>query len=274
MSVIQKINVYTPLLINKIKDTYQNILADFQPFTEIKVNNAPEWSKSFSDPYNFYLSCHRFFKNGLPKSLKDHRTYFSQNGRGFGNDAHHSMWYFLFQHFKFKNFLEIGVYRGQVASLMALLQKNAGMPQDVYGISPFEPVGDSVSDYMTQLDYEKDVLTNFKHFGLDKPTLLKAYSTDEVAQHLLQSKKWDCVYIDGNHDYPIAKADWELCSANMAMRGLVVMDDASLYCNDHLPGIVKFRGHPGPSKLVDEIDKNKFKEIVRLAHIRVYEKIS
>jgi len=273
MVILRKFKSLVGILKYQSGEMIDKIVVNYYPIKHIDILDPKNWERSFSDPFNFYLNCYRFFKKSLPKNYKVHREYFSLNNRGFGSDAHHTMWYFLFKNFKFKNFLEIGVYRGQVISYFALMQKNYDLSQNVFGISPFESIGDSVSNYISELNYEQDVLINFNHFHLEVPNLVKAYSTDNVAKTLFESKKWECIYIDGNHDYEIATKDWEISAANLKVNGLIVMDDASLYCKDNLPNMVKFRGHPGPSKVVNEIDKNVFIEIVRLGHIRVYKKV-
>lgn len=119
------------------------------------------------------------------------------------------MWWRLVRSFKPKNFLEIGVYRGQVVSLVALLARIARIDCTVTGISPFSSAGDSVSNYRNDVDYRLDTLSHFKHFGLSEPTLINAYSTDSEALAVIASRQWDMIYIDGNHDYEIVVKDWE-----------------------------------------------------------------
>jgi hypothetical protein len=78
-----------------------------------------------------------------------------------------------------KRVLEIGVYRGSTLSLFSLLSLKLNLNSEVHGISPFSSAGDSVSKYLSELDYFKDVLENFIFFYLPKPILHKGFSTDE-----------------------------------------------------------------------------------------------
>jgi hypothetical protein len=71
------------------------------------------WDDSLNDPTAFYVRCFHHFHGRLPKPLREHRAYFTQSGRGFGEDAFHTMWFLLFREFNPASFLEIGVYRGQ-----------------------------------------------------------------------------------------------------------------------------------------------------------------
>lgn len=236
------------------------------------ITNCKVWFNSLINPDKFYLDAFRFFYYRLPKAIRKHKFYFTSNSRGFGEKAFHSMWYLLYKEFNFKNFLEIGIYRGQTISLIALLGKLKNKEIDVYGISPFNNAGDKVSKYLT-IDYEMDVIKNFDHFSLKHPILVKAFSTDELATEIIESKLWDCIYIDGSHDYEIAKKDWINCSKNIKIGGIVVLDDASLY-TIYNPPFFAFKGHPGPSKVAEEIkDDTSFEEILRIGHNRVFKRI-
>jgi len=239
----------------------------------VRVREALEnWERSLSDPLGFYLDCFRAFHLLLPVELREHRAYFTAEQRGFGEDAFHTMWQLLFERFKPRSYLEIGVYRGQTLSLSALLQRRAGLEPNVVGISPCEAIGDSVSRYLGGIDYEADILTNFRNFGLPAPLLLKAYSTDPQALDLIASQPWDCIYIDGNHDYEVARADWDACSAAVPQGGLLVLDDASLHTSFQPPAFAT-AGHPGPSRVAQEIDSNRFREILRVGHNRVFQRL-
>jgi len=226
---------------------------------------------SLKNPTDYYLRAFQDFHRILPIELRDHRAYFGINHRGFGEDAFHSMWWRLFREFKPKNFLEIGVYRGQVISLIALLCKQEGIDCNITGISPFTPVGDSVSKYRGALDYHLDTLSHFEHFRLPKPNLVQAYSTDKIALEVIASCKWDMIYIDGNHDYEIVVKDWVACSKAVKIGGLVILDDSGLSTLYRPPSFAT-GGHPGPSRLAAEIDSSVFQEILQVGHNRVFQR--
>jgi hypothetical protein len=205
--------------------------------------------------------------------LREHRAYFENAGRGFGEKAFHVMWFLLFREFQPESFLEIGVFRGQTLSLAALLARHFKINCFVQGISPFSSAGDAVSKYRRNVNYFDDTLKNFTHFNLPPPALLKAFSTDETAKNLIASRAWAMIYIDGNHDYEIARADWDLCAAQVQQNGLIVLDDSGLNTN-YSPPIFATAGHPGPSRLAREIDRKKFREILQVGHNRVFQKIA
>ena len=232
-----------------------------------------DWPHSFSDPTKFYLRAVEFFDRSLPPEFRAHREYFTQNGRGFGEDAFHTQWFLLFREFRPKSFLEIGVFRGQSLSLAAMCARHFQSDCLVQGVSPFSSAGDAVSKYARNVDYRADTLENFSHFKLPAPALLQAYSTDAAAAQLIASRRWDMIYIDGNHDYEIAKADWELCAKNLSPGGIIVLDDSGLSTNFRPPSFAT-GGHPGPSRLAQEIDRREFAEILQVGHNRVFQKNS
>jgi hypothetical protein len=241
------------------------------PSGDLSDVSVSSYSRSLQDPTGFYLDCARFFYTQLPNHLCEHRRYFQQHGRGFGEDAFHVMWWMIFTEFRPVHFLEIGVYRGQTLSLAALLQASLSIPGQTTGISPFTSIGDAVSNYRKDVNYLEDTLLNFAHFNLPKPELIKAFSTDAVAVERIAGSRWDCVYIDGNHDYEVASQDWEHCAAAVKPGGLIVLDDAALGTPYRAPSFAS-PGHQGPSRLASEINPSEFTEILRVGHNRVFRK--
>jgi hypothetical protein len=267
---------------NFIRGHVRRLRGEMEKRRHLAKHSSPEpdiirahWKDSLTSPTAFYSRSFRFFRTSpaFPEELRTHRSYFTQSNRGFGEDAFHAMWFLIFREFRPANFLEIGVYRGQVLSLASWLQRSNGQTGDIVGISPFESVGDSVSRYRNRIEYLADTQNNFSHFGLPEPTLLKAFSTDRAALDLITSRHWDCIYIDGNHDYEVVKADWNICSTAVRPNGLIVLDDAGL-TTAFEPPIFATKGHPGPSRVAEEIDRSQFREILQVGHNRVFQKLA
>lgn len=230
-----------------------------------------DFGLSLRDPSGYYARSYQDFHNILPGALREHREYFGEEQRGFGEDAFHTMWWRLVRKFRPSTFLEIGVYRGQVISLVSLISKLDGIECSVTGISPFSSAGDSVSVYLSNLDYKADTMTNVRHFNLPEPTLVEAYSTDPEALDAIASTQWDMIYIDGNHDYDIVTKDWAACSNALNRGGVIVMDDSGL-TTGYRPPPFATAGHPGPSRFASEIDPSEFEEILQVGHNRVFRK--
>jgi hypothetical protein len=219
-----------------------------------------------------YFTADYHFHHFLPQVFVNHRHYFEQEARGFGEAAFHSMWYVLFEKFKPENALEVGVYRGQTITLWKLLSHHFNINCAVGCVSPFSSAGDAVSHYEKQIDYLQDVITNHQHFDLALPRFCKTMSTDPEAHAFIRGEQWDCIYIDGNHDYDVVRGDWEVCSGALAPGGFIVLDDSSLN-TDYQPPVFATAGHPGPSRLAQEIDRDKFEEILSIGHNRVFQRI-
>lgn len=253
------------------RNAQRRLLRQFsQPADEIA---RAQWDGSLQNPTEFYERCFHYFHTRLPEPLRAHRAYFETAGRGFGEKSFHVLWFLLFREFSPESFLEIGVFRGQSLSLAALLARHFKLNCFTQGVSPFSSAGDAVSKYRRDVDYYDDTLKNFAHFSLPAPALLKAFSTDDAAQKLVAARAWSFFYIDGNHDYEIARRDWDLCAAHLQPGGLIVLDDSGL-TTKYAPPIFATGGHPGPSKLAQEIDRTRFREILQVGHNRVFQKIA
>lgn len=185
--------------------------------------------------------------------------------RGFGEDPFHAAWYSIFQHFKPKKALEIGVYRGQTISLWAMLARELGIEVEIYGISPLTSQGDEVSHYKN-INYEKDIEINFHRFDLPTVKILKYLSTDLKAKKVIESGQWDLIYVDGSHDYDIVVSDIASATRGLRKGGILVLDDSSLYTNFRISTGEAFRGHEGPSRAFKEINKHDYDFLLGVGH--------
>jgi len=235
---------------------------------DLSFTEVIEFYKNRNDIYMYF---HQYFHHHLPKEIKDHREYIIKNKKGFGEDVFHAMWYKLIVEFKPTNLLEIGVYRGQVVSNWTLIGKLLNQDMNISGISPFSSFGDSVSEYLKNLDYYQDVQETFEELNLKKPTFIKGFSSDDKAVKYIKNKKWDLIYIDGGHDYEDVLFDYKLCLENLADNGIIVIDDSSLY-TDYNPLSFAFKGHSGPSLVAREYADKEMKFLGAVGHNSIYMK--
>jgi hypothetical protein len=238
-------------------------------------DNAMSFSQcisTFLDPNTLYAYMHHNFRYLCPKIVRDHRNYFKQDQRGFGEDAFHAFWWLLLSEYKPYSMLEIGIYRGQVMSLWGVISKYLEYSPEIHGISPFSPLGDSVSTYLKNLDYMNDVLETFRFWRIDAPVLVKALSTDQQAIAHIQKHPWDLIYIDGSHDFEIVLSDYRLCRDNLNYGGILILDDASLGTSFHPPRF-SFAGHPGPSRVAREYADKEMRFLGMIGHINIFQKI-
>jgi predicted O-methyltransferase YrrM len=104
------------------------------------------------------------------------------------------------------------------------------------------------------------------------PEVCQCLSTDPQAVEFIKSKKWDLIYIDGNHEYEVVTKDWQVCSESVEKGGIIILDDSALY-TDYEPPRFATAGHPGPSRVANDISKDNFIELFNAGHNRVFQKI-
>ena len=248
--------------------------AEYRRYSKLQENYNLELSfssacKTFPNRNDLYAYFHHYYHNRFPKIILDHRKYIERERKGFGEEAFHAMWWLLLLEFRPVQMLEIGVYRGQVISLWALINKYLHRPCKVHGISPFSPLGDSVSSYLKDLDYMADILETFNYWKLSPPVLVKALSTDPEAVAHIQSQSWDMIYIDGSHEFDIVLKDYKLCLDNLRAGGILILDDASLN-TDYKPPSFSFAGHSGPSRVAREYAHKEMELIGAVGHNNVF----
>ena len=226
--------------------------------------------RRFGHPNESHAYMHHYFHQRAPAFIREHRRFFREGGRGFGEDALHAMWWLILLQYRPRRLLEIGVYRGQVISLWARIAKFLNDEAEVHGISPFSPVGDSVSVYRSDLDYEADVRRTFRRFGLPDPVLVRALSTDPVAVEHIQQRSWDVAYIDGSHEYETVLADYTLCRKHLAPGGLLILDDAAV-ASRFRPPAFSFAGHEGPSRVASEVASKEMRLLGFVGHNAIFE---
>ena len=265
-------------MIKKILAKIDRLFTNYESLKYAKFNSFYKKHLIFSNVSAAYPSrnqvhayMHHHYHNMLPQEIKNHRKYFSEGQRGFGEDAFHSMWWLIFKEFAPLNCLEIGVYRGQVISLWGIISNYLKHDSIIHGISPFSSVGDDVSSYSEKFDYQSDTELAFEIFGLKKPTLIKALSNSQPGIEHIKSKAWDLIYIDGSHDYDIALSDYQNSVANLKVGGILVMDDSSLF-TDFNPPKFSFAGHSGPSQVMKEYAMKELKFIAGIGHNNVFVK--
>lgn len=220
-----------------------------------------------------YNWCSREYANDT--SLHELRNFVKNNNYGFCDNEHYVMWReivnLLPNNF---NFLEIGVYKGQILCLVPKLAKNINKPCNFLGVTPLNTSGDKYSVYNND-DYSENVTNIFKTFNVPfdlNKNILCGLSTDETIKNELKTKKFDVIYIDGGHDYETVVSDIILAKEILNENGFIVTDDSSCYKN--LSGLPIFTGHIDVCNAIKdylEPDTN-YVEILCVGHNRVFKK--
>lgn len=228
--------------------------------------------------------------------LKSHRDFIELNQLGFGDRAFHFMWLLILDHMKDRSeqlhFLEIGVYKGQVVSLWALISKMLNLSVQIHAISPFKgnlktsknkfiekiqrlnPIFRSnrkVGNNYEDEDYLSCMWSIFSEFNLttDIVKIHKGYSTEESIYNSFSADSFDIIYIDGDHSYKGCLFDIEMYAPKIKRGGFLIMDDASWF----IPGDKFWKGYESVSKACEVIPEMGFENVLNIGHNRLFKKI-
>jgi len=228
--------------------------------------------------------------------LSSHRQHIEQHKLGYGDAAFHAMWKLLLaaahERFGRVDALEIGVFKGQVISLWALLAKTQGWTVRVNALTPLEgqPLRgarlwrslkqrllprfrerNQSGNFYSDDDYERIVKTLFSRFGLDfsEVRLVRGYSNDRAVLDALQADRFHIVYVDGDHTYDGAAADVRHFAPKVVAGGWLVMDDAAF----DLPGTVFWKGYESVTRACALLPELGFRNVLNVGHNRVFERM-
>ena len=206
--------------------------------------------------------------------LIEHRRYVKQNNLGYGEDPFHVVWREIVKNSPNNfNFLEIGVYKGQILSLIKLLSKIYEKNGKILGVSPFNGAGDKYSKY-DSVDYLNTIQTLFNQFNLElniNDEIIQGSSIDDNIKTEIKNRGiFDIIYIDGCHDYDCVISDINLMKEITKIGSYIVMDDAS--CNKIIERKGAHKGHQDVCRAIsDEIEStDMFEEIICVGHNRVF----
>lgn len=187
----------------------------------------------WQDTPEYHKHIHELFielVNSDPE-LNEHRTFIENNVYGMGERSFQWFWKLLVDELptNFK-FLEIGVHKAQILSLVRLLANRLNKPCEVFGITPMDGTGTG----WTEDDYEWDIIKLHDKFRLRYPTLFKGLSTEPGALAFARLiEQYDVLYIDGSHEFSDALFDLNMYTPMIKSGGWLVMDDAA--CRMSMP---------------------------------------
>lgn len=160
--------------------------------------------------------------------LTRHRDFIEQGLYGYGDRPYHYAWKALVDTMPpMFSFLEIGVFQGQVLSLVKLLASRMKKMCKVVGVTPLASDGDQFGTHPT-LDYLERIKRVHAHFKLPSPMILKGSSFDPRIKRLAKAEgPYDLVYIDGCHDFDVVLDDMMSYAPMLRTGGYLVVDDAA-----------------------------------------------
>lgn len=212
--------------------------------------------------------------------LDAHRTWVEKNIWGFGERPFHWLWKLLIDQMPDNrpfDFLEVGVFRGQVISLIRLLAERTGRAAFITGVTPLSSYSGERGEFPPhwESDYGADIRRIHDEFNAEfsMSQIVKGLSTDAavIDQVKRLDSPFDIVYIDGCHEYWAVKSDLRHYPLMVKPGGFLVVDDASCHLKmwwGSFPGIEQVAraldeeivGHPG------------WRHCLAVGHLRVFQK--
>lgn len=190
--------------------------------TDLKNNyeNNPEYHKATHEQFVELVNNDEF--------LNEHRTYVENNVMGFGERSFQWLWKLIVDEMPSEfNFIEVGVFRGQILSLIKALASATGRNVERYGVTPLDSTGIGWEG-----DYRADIERLHDHFFIPKDyTLYVGLSTDpKIIEQAYNTSPYNICYVDGAHDRESVDSDLKYYAPMVKRGGLLVMDD----CNNDL----------------------------------------
>lgn len=234
-------------------------LLEFEKLSDLKENwiDIPEYHKNVHESL--------VDKVNLTPYLKAHRDFVEQNSFGFGERSFPWMWKLIVDEMPTMfSFLEVGVFRGQILSLIELIAIKSGKYVARTGITPLNS-----TEVHWESNYKADIERIHDEFDLFKDyVLIEGYSTDLKVIDRASKQYYDIVYIDGGHTNEVIKSDIEHYAPLVKKGGLLVIDDCA--CKYHMPWGY-FQGIESVCVEVDKILPNdQFEEIGNVVHNRIW----
>jgi len=234
-------------------------------------------------------------KTAATPILAAHRHHAEEHKLGFGDPAFHYLWFLLLQaaaeKFSRPRCLEIGVFKGQVISLWALLARELNLPLEIHALTPLQgnpppPITlwnrlryrvdrdyreqVKTGNFYAQEDYAAIVRGHFSHHGLafDSVHLHRGYSTDPTLLASLADAQFELIYVDGDHREAGARHDFATFGQKVVPGGWLIADDAA----HDLPGTTFWKGYPEVTAALSELGPLGFVNVFNVGHNRVFQR--
>jgi len=204
-----------------------------------------------------------------------HRLYIENNSYGMGERCFHWLWSLIVREMPtFFRFLEIGVYKGQILSLVKLLASRERKFADVTGVTLLSSFAGDTGEFpkFEDVDYRERIEDLHDRYGLFHPRLIVGDSTTQKIQaEVRKYGPFDIVYIDGCHEYNYVMKDLLAYGPMVRPGGLLVVDDCSNNLN--MPEGF-FKGIEPVSRAVRTVIETdpQWEHLLAVVHNRVWRK--
>jgi SAM-dependent methyltransferase len=218
--------------------------------------------------------------------LRQHRDLIEIGEFGFGERAFHAMWLELLRDRaaaspgRALDLLEIGVFKGQVISLWALIARLLRLPIAIDAMGPLS--GDGPTDPVARAaayrcgegnivppdDYPALIADLFARCALDLGAIRFLRGLSQEPEIIAAAKPaYDLIYIDGDHAEAAVRADLANFAHRVRPGGFLVLDDAALFLEGNF-----WKGFEGPSRAAEDVPALGFRNVLNVGHNRVYQR--
>lgn len=240
------------------------------------MDSIKELKETWHDNPDYHLMIREIFdeKVNSVQRLKEHRNWTEQNIFGFGERSFLWMWWLLIKEMPAEfTFVEIGVFRGAILSVVRMIADMQGKKVIRYGITPLSTASDAGKNDNWESDYKADIEKMHDQFGIEKDyTILHGLSTDSEIISQAQSIRTDILYVDGAHDYESVISDLKNYFSIIRKKGYLICDDC---CNEMKMPFGFFQGIESCTKAV--LDFVRFNDEVEfqcnVVHNKIFKKI-
>lgn len=235
--------------------------------------NLTDLKANWQDTPEYHAHIHESFIEcvNADELLNRHRTFVEQNIYGMGERSFQWFWKLLVDELPdgFK-FLEIGVHKAQILSLVRLLADRENKTCTIYGITPMNGAGTG----WTEDDYQGDIAKIHDVFEVEQPVLYKGLSDNILAVKFAYDKMpFDILYVDGSHTYEDCYGDLFSYGGYIKSGGYLVIDDAC--CDLNFPPSGFFTGIDTVTQATLDYLKNygyEWEFQFNVVHLRIYKR--
>jgi len=256
------------------------------------VDSLSGWVSEYRDTPEFNAHILNSFRRRCfeIEHLRRHREYIEDHNRrgiqmGHGDRCVQYLFKLLVDEMpRSFRFLEIGVFKGQICSLIQLLASVTERASTIVGVTPlYDPelhMGQGYAKY-NRLPFIEQI---YRDLGLtmDNTQIIDGLSQNpEIIKQAAEKAPFDIVYIDGDHSYDATVSDIVIYGQLLRPGGFLVVDDASNFKN--LPKVpdpvhqapVLWAGYEEVSQAVrDYLESNpEYKELLTCMHLRLFQKL-
>lgn len=219
--------------------------------------------------------------------LRQHRDLIEMREFGFGERAFHAMWLELIRERAYASpdrtldLLEIGVFKGQVISLWALISRLLRLPLAIDAMGPLSGEGPTdpaaraeayrcgEGNIVPPDDYPALIADLFARCALDLSAIRFLRGMSQQPEIIAAAKSaYDLIYIDGDHAEAAVRADLANFAHRLRPGGFLVLDDAALFLEGGF-----WKGFEGPSKAAEDLPAMGFRNVLNVGHNRVFQRV-